>query len=250
MFCISSWTPKHQSMSVWKKNEQETHPLLERPHPCFNKCSYQKTLKCVVHLLLSGSTFGLKKWAKCRLCTSDVYPCWMSNKNLFKPRMTKTVTTSSNRQFQPPTLCLFSRKQVKIGIFAAKTLFHSSTLETKTTIGHSMLAGRWLTFWGGKNWCIKSLLFFFEEPVCLTVLELNLLNPIVTPKFKKTGNNSWIPRKMKPNRQSTVEWMTNVSMYMWKCCMYICTCMSLKYIHANISKHYSYKYIYISQKQV
>lgn len=25
----------------------------------------------------------------------------------------------------------------------------------------------------------------------------------------------------KPNRQSTVEWMTNVSMYMWKYCMYI-----------------------------
>lgn len=238
MFCISSWTPKHQSMSVWKKNEQETHPLLERPHPCFNKCSYQKTLKCVVHLLLSGSTFGLKKWAKCRLCTSDVYPCWMSNKNLFKPRMTKTVTTSSNRQFQPPTLCLFSRKQVKIGIFAAKTLFHSSTLETKTTIVGWPLAG----LLGGKNWCIKSLMFFLWG----TCLSHCFGIESIEPKFLQQESIHGSQGKLNQTaNQPLSEWQ----MYLCIDCIYIniYACMSLKYIHANISKHCSY-IKYISQK--
>jgi len=50
------------------------------------------------------------------------------------------------------------------------------------------------------------LVVFFEEPLCLIVLELNPLNPIVTPKFKKSRNQFMDPKENnKPNRQSTVE---------------------------------------------
>lgn len=196
-------------MSVGRKTSKKHIPFLRGPtHVSINADTKKHSSVWCIYCFLALH-LALKKCANCRLCTSDVYPCWISNKNLFKPRMTKTVITSSNRQFPltDPMVsqchAWFSRKQVKIGIFAAKTLFHSSTLETKTTF---FFTPCWLAvFWGGKKWCIKFLMFFFEEPVCLIVLELNLLNPIVTPKFTKAGINSWIPRKIKPNRQSTVE---------------------------------------------
>ena len=170
MFCISSWTPKHQSMSVWKKNEQETHPLLERPHPCFNKCSYQKTLKCVVHLLFSGSTFGLTKMSQLQ-----VMHIWCLYLLDFKQESVQTSHDQNGDNILKPPIpgtdpmewqchhACFPGNRWRLAYLQPK---HCST-PAPCRQKQQLLAGRWPAFWEGKigasnHWC------FFLWGTCLS----------------------------------------------------------------------------------
>lgn len=262
MFGIFSWTPKDQSMSVWKKNEQETHPLLERPHPCFNKRPYpKKTQACGAFIVVS--TFDLTKNEP-----TEAYAHLLSVlvENLFKPRMTKgsVITSPQNSRHRPSWGDVIRHHGWKIPGNKWRLAYlqpkHCSTpapwrcqkQQGWVLHGFSLDFG---PFWrenigsGIKSWmvfvesCLSHCFYWIYWSLWLHHLELK----------KKTGINSWISRQI--NQRTEAEppinrWVNDkcISMYIYINIVY--TCMYVKRIYTCSYFKTLFISIYLTKKQV